>query len=80
MGASPKYKVYNPRGEYVASCKYPELAAAVVALYGQGATIRLGHSKRSVVWEDGVDGDASDSYDAVAEMVYGRPGGAGEGR
>lgn len=72
MAASPKYKVYNPGGEYVASCKYVEAAAAVVALYGSGATIRVGHSKRSIVWQEGTDGDAGESYDVVAEIVYQR--------
>lgn len=70
MASSPKWKVFNPSGEYVAACKLPEDAAAIVAAYGSGAEIRHGHAKRDTVWQDGVDGEAAESYDAVAEVCY----------
>ena len=72
MAATPKFKVYDAAGAYQAACKEPEAAAAVVSLYGSGSTIRLGHAKRDTVWTEGVDGDAGDSYDDVAERVLGR--------
>ena len=78
MSAAPRFKVYNPDGEYVAACKFAEDAAAIVAAYGDGATIRYGH--RKVVFREGSEGasagDSYDaSYDAVAAIVYSRAGG-----
>lgn len=70
MAATPQFKVYNPNGEYVAACKHPEDAAAIVALYGGGKIYSHGHSKRSLVYTDGVDGVAGESYDAVAAFIY----------
>lgn len=70
MSASPRFKIYNPRGEYIACCKHPEDAAAIVAVYGEGATIRDGHSRRNIVWAEGRE--ASDSYDEVADKVWSR--------
>jgi hypothetical protein len=67
MGASPKWKVYRGT-EYVASCKYIEDAAAICAMSGDGATIRNGHTV--IVWREGIDGSAGDSYDAVVDHVY----------
>ena len=69
MAASPKWKVYSPENEYVAACKHVEDAAAVVALRGDGATIREGHTKATIVWIEGTDGHAGDSYDAVVDRV-----------
>lgn len=74
MARSPRWKVYSPTGEYVAACRYVEDAAAVVALYGDGAHIRDGHGAR--VYTNGTDGDASESYDAVTEIVRSRVPGA----
>jgi hypothetical protein len=73
MASSPKLKIYNPAGEYVASCKYGEDAAMIIACYGDGATIRNGHSKRSIVWTEGAeDFNASESYDGVAGVIANR--------
>lgn len=72
MAATPRYKVYTAGGEYVAACKYPEDAAAILAMRGDGATIRDGHAKSDIVWTEGVDGQAGESYDQVAESVYTR--------
>lgn len=68
MAASPQFKVYNPAGEYVAACKHGEDAAAIVAGYGEGATIRFGHSR--VLWREGAESfPAGESYDGVAEAI-----------
>jgi len=67
MGATPNIKVYTPTGEYVAAFKYYEDAAALVALRGAGTTIRSGHAASWTLWTEGTDGNAADSYDAVAE-------------
>lgn len=74
MARAPQYKVYDMEGEYQAACKDAELAAAVVALLGDGATIRLGHAKGATVWTEGDagDGHAGESYDEVAIKVHER--------
>lgn len=71
MGASPEWKVYDAAGNYEAACKHVETGAAIVALLGDGSTIRSGHSKRHTVWTEGKDGSAGESYDKVAEHVHG---------
>jgi hypothetical protein len=64
MASSPQLKVYR-NGEYVASCKYAEDAAAIVGLSG---TIRIGHNK--IIWHEGNESQpASESYDFVAETI-----------
>lgn len=64
---SPRWKVYNHVGEYVASCRYVEDAAALCANWGYGATIRDGHGP--IAFTNGTEADAADSYDAVADIV-----------
>ncbi len=68
MAGTPRFKVYI-HGKYVAACKHPEDAAAIVAAYSSGE-IRDGH--KTVVYTDGVDGNAGESYDSVAEIVLRR--------
>ena len=70
MAGAPRFKVFSPTGEYVASCKYPSDAAAIVAAYGEAAQIRDGHSKKHTLFTNGPDGDAGESYDAVAEHCF----------
>jgi len=67
MGASPIYKVYDPMGGYVASCKDTEGASLLMDLYGAGSTIRYDH--RLVVWTEGIDGRASNSYDDNRDKI-----------
>lgn len=67
MAASPVWKVYTKDGEYVASCKDTEGASLLMNLYGEGSTIR--HDHRRIVWTEGVDGTASESYDGTAEVI-----------
>lgn len=69
MARAPRFKVYTADGEYVAACKYPEDGAAILAAYGAGATIRDGHAKSDVVFTNGIDGDAGNSYDEVQTIV-----------
>ena len=59
----PSWKVYSPVGRYVGATHIASDAAALVAAYGEGATIRWGH--KLICYTDGVDGDAGDSYDTV---------------
>ena len=74
MAASPQWKVYRDK-EYVASCKYVEDAAAIVACSGEGATIRNGHREADIVWREGAEAIvAGESYDVVTETVQARVG------
>ena len=67
MGLSPVWKVYSPKGKYIAACKYSDDAAAVVAQYGAGATIRWNHAQ--IMWHEGSeDFLAGESYARVAEV------------
>ena len=69
MASAPIWKVFTPKGKYVAACKFIEDAAAVVASYGEGASIRYLHNKKDTVYTDGIDGCAGDSFDNVAEVA-----------
>lgn len=69
MASSPKFKVYRG-GEYVAACKHAEDAAALVAV--SGGEVRYGHGASSVVWREGEDGHAGDSYDGAAAKMQER--------
>lgn len=60
MAAAPRYKVYNPSGEYVAASKYAEDAALVAQGYGEGATVRLGHRQRDTAYTVGFGDDSAD--------------------
>lgn len=67
MAASPQWKVYDGMDRYQASCHEIEAAAALMAFYGHGSTIRRGHSKSHIVWTEGRETQpASESYDTVA--------------
>ncbi len=74
MASAPRWKVYTAENKYRGACVEVEGAAALVSLYGDGATIRDGHPRKQIVWTDGVDGSAGDSYDSVALKVYERRG------
>lgn len=68
MGATPRWKVYDAHDDYQAACKDVAAAATLMALYGDGATIRAGH--RIVVWAEGAeDQPAAESYDHVANQI-----------
>jgi hypothetical protein len=71
VAATPKFKVFNALGQYVAACKWLEDAAMLVGFYGVGATIRWGH--RIVIWREGEEATAAyESYDTVAEVCLER--------
>lgn len=70
MAASPRFKVHNPMGEYIASCKHIEDAACIVGLYGAGAKIRDGRNNDRILWNEGAEIIcAADSYDEVHRIV-----------
>ena len=70
MASSPQFKVYDSEGVYRAACKDIYSAAVLVAFYGDGGTIRHGHSTRSIVWREGSEiQSAAESYDFTDEVV-----------
>lgn len=64
------YRVFSSGNKLLGRLHYVEDAAALVGSHGKGATIRstIG-DKPCVLFTQGVDGDALDSYDAVAITV-----------
>ena len=70
MPVSPKWKVYTAGKNYVASVADTEGASLLMDLYGDGSTIRLGH--KIIVWTEGKDGRASQSYDQTAIKIQER--------
>lgn len=69
LSPSLAFDVYNPDGERVAAIAHIEDGAAILALYGHGATIRAG--AHIILYTNGVDGEAGESFDAVATHVDG---------
>ena len=67
MAHSPYYKIYRQGGEYVASCKYAEDAAAVVSIWGKGAFIKFQHRVR--VWTEGAEDFPAGGNNAAAASV-----------
>ena len=63
-----RWKVYR-RGElYVAACKFPDEAAILVGILGDGSTVLYDH--KLVVWREDKDNVAADSYDHAAQTMY----------
>ena len=78
MAASPRFKVYNEGGKYLASCHHADDAAALVAL--RGGTVRDGHLRKSIIWTEGAEEfPASESYDGAAAVMWDRITGRTEG-
>jgi hypothetical protein len=48
-----RWKVYDPHGELVASCRYVADAALLVGAYGRGAAIRSSRNASDVQWIEG---------------------------
>lgn len=72
MASSPALKVYSPSGEYVGSAKEVLGAAVMAQVYGEGSTIRYGH--KLVLFTQGADGDACESYDTTGALMASRAG------
>lgn len=65
-----RFTIYNAEGSKIGATKYAEDAAVLVSAQGEGATVRC-HGSR-VVWTEGADGSAGESYDAAATTMYDR--------
>lgn len=54
----------------MASCHEIEAAASLMGFYGDGATIRIDHSKKFTIWTEGSEEQSAvESYDYVAEIA-----------
>lgn len=69
MAATPRIKIFDRDGVYQASTHDYAAAGALMGLYGEGATVRLGHSKRDIIWTEGTDGSAYECYDLIADAI-----------
>lgn len=73
MAASPRWKIYDSESQYQASAKDVGLAAMIVTFLGSGATIRDGHTLKSIVWAEGQeDQSAGENYDYTETVIYAR--------
>jgi hypothetical protein len=69
MAKSPKYKIYRGK-EYIGCVKDATDAAVLVSIQTDGE-VRLEHSS-TVLWREGADGSAGESYDTAAELILER--------
>jgi len=73
MAGSPQLKIFNSQGEYIGCVKHYEDAACLVASYGAGATVRLGHSKKQTLWTEGAEEfSAGEGYDRAGLLMQQR--------
>lgn len=77
MAATPRWKIFDSHGKYQASCHELEAAAALMAFYGDGSTVRTGHCLRHIVYTEGKDGLSSESFDSVLIHLETEPTKAG---
>lgn len=71
MAAAPRFKIVNPSGEYVASCKYAEDASFLVSALGNGTKVYDREvSSKALLYTQGVTGDAGESADRFASLVH----------
>lgn len=69
MAKAPELKVYNPEGEYVASCKYLEDAAILAGYNGTGAKVKKGHGG-ATLWHEGHEDEAAlNSFDHASAVM-----------
>jgi hypothetical protein len=70
MAGTPKFKISDQFGTYVAATVDATLAAAVVALLGEGAKVKV---YGRIVWREGFEAiSAQESYDVAAETMDAR--------
>lgn len=72
MKRKQPFKVYDSYGNWIADVVSPFFGAVVISAMEQG-TIQFGHrNSRRVLWTEGVDGNASESYDHVSKICHER--------
>jgi hypothetical protein len=61
---------YSPNGDLIAKCEPNDYGSALLmSLYGEGSTIRSG---KKILWLEGADGEACESYDSTMAKVFDR--------
>lgn len=68
MAGTPKFKVHDADGRYVAAAVDATLAVAIISSVGSDGW-RVKHDGR-IVWDEGPD--KADGYDEAAELIYAR--------
>lgn len=71
MAGTPRYKVFTDRQKYIASCKEIQDAAYLAQSYGEGASVRLGHSKKDIVLLIDSDHDAKSIDELTEDAIAG---------
>lgn len=61
----------HTKARHIASTLHVEEAAVLISFLGEGATIRLAGNGK-IVYTEGIDGKAGESYDEVVEIVFNR--------
>ena len=70
-GKAATWKIYGPSGAYEGEAVYGELAAAMVSVLGDEATVRTAGGQ--VVWREGAEErSAAESYDTAALKMHAR--------
>jgi hypothetical protein len=64
-----QWKVYDKSGAYVAATLTPTEAAILVSVIGGDVRFDSTAAK-AIVWREGVDGEAAESYDVAAETMF----------
>lgn len=67
-----QFKVRDTSGAMRMQTQSAEDAAMCVAFLGNGAVVTHGNDRSHVVWTQGADGDAGESYDTAAEVMHAR--------
>lgn len=72
MSGTPRFKIHDDRGRYVAATVDASLAAALVGAAGwEGWTVRV--RPGGIIWREGREAvRAAESYDHAAEIMYDR--------
>ena len=70
MAAKTRIKIYTPKNEFIASCKYFEDASILSLAGGPGMTVRMGHAKRDTIWTE-PDHDNDADRDSATEYQSG---------
>ena len=65
---APQWKIFDQTGLYMGSLHDPTDAAFVIANYSKGAQVRFG--RRDVVWTEGDDGFAGESFDTAVALMF----------
>jgi len=61
---------YSPNGDLIAKCSADDYGSALLmSLHGEGSTIRAG---KRILWLEGADGEACESYDSTLAKVFDR--------